>query len=210
MVKQLQEINSFDYKGITYPFSSKNIARAISDLDESLNEGLMTANAKISDQLILGNSYQEELIDGVKKSFSFKYIDKITKKRYSLKSETLMKKSKLPINYWVFAFHCIINNNDYSKRKIQLILGHNFYEPVSYMYDKIVTQIKRCNQEILNEMHELNIENPFDQLLTRERKSIFNNIFIKANAEETENFQYSDEQLIEEYLIFISKKYTEY
>lgn len=138
------------------------------------------------------------------------FESKETKKRYSLKSETLMKKSKLPINYWVFAFHCIINNNDYSKRKIQLILGHNFYEPVSYMYDKIVTQIKRCNQEILNEMHELNIENPFDQLLTRERKSIFNNIFIKANAEETENFQYSDEQLIEEYLIFLSKKYTEY
>jgi type I restriction enzyme R subunit len=75
LVKQLQEINSFEYKGITYPFSSKNIAKAISDLDESLNEGLMTANAKISDQLILGNSYQEELIDGVKKSFSFKYID---------------------------------------------------------------------------------------------------------------------------------------
>lgn len=75
LVKQLQEINTFEYKGITYPFSSKNIARAISDLDESLNEGLMSANTKISDQLILGNSYQEELIDGVKKSFSFKYID---------------------------------------------------------------------------------------------------------------------------------------
>ena len=131
------------------------------------------------------------------------FESKRTKKRYSLKSETLMKRSKLPINYWVFAFHCIINKNDYSKRKIQLILGHDFYEPVSYMYDKIMTQIKRCNQAILNEMQELNIENPFDQLLARERISIFNNMFNKANADETENFQYSDEELIEEYLIFL-------
>jgi type I restriction enzyme R subunit len=75
LVKQLQELNNFEYKGITYPFSSKNIANAIASLDESLNEGLLTANAKITDQLILGNSYSEELIDGVKKSFSFKYID---------------------------------------------------------------------------------------------------------------------------------------
>ncbi len=75
LVNQLQKLNSFEYKGITYPFSPKNIANAISSLDESLNEGLMTANAKITDQLILGNSYQEELIDGVKKSFSLKYID---------------------------------------------------------------------------------------------------------------------------------------
>jgi type I restriction enzyme R subunit len=75
LVNQLQKLNNFEYKGITYPFSPKNIAKAISDLDESLNEGLMTANTKISDQLILGNSYQEELIDGAKKSFSFKYID---------------------------------------------------------------------------------------------------------------------------------------
>jgi len=74
-VKQLQKLNSFEYKSNTYPFSSKNIANAIASLDESLNEGLMTANSKVSDQLILGNSYQEELINGAKKSFSFKYID---------------------------------------------------------------------------------------------------------------------------------------
>jgi len=75
LVNQLQKLNRFEYKGITYPFSPKNIANAVDSLDESLNEGLMTANAKITDQLILGNSYQEELIDGVKKSFSLKYID---------------------------------------------------------------------------------------------------------------------------------------
>ena len=75
LVNQLQKLNSFEYKGITYPFSPKNIANAVQSLDESLNEGLSLANATITDQLILGNSYQEELHDGVKKSFSLKYID---------------------------------------------------------------------------------------------------------------------------------------
>ncbi|MBU1667470.1 HsdR family type I site-specific deoxyribonuclease [bacterium] len=75
LVKQLQELNSFEYKGINYPFSSKSISSAIDDLDESLQEGLMTANARVTDQLVLGNAYQEELVDGAKKSFSFKYID---------------------------------------------------------------------------------------------------------------------------------------
>ena len=75
LVNQLQTINAFEYKGINYKFSSKNIANAVDSLDESLNDGLMSANAKITDQLVLGNSYQEELIDGVKKSFSLRYID---------------------------------------------------------------------------------------------------------------------------------------
>ena len=75
LLKQLQKLNGFEYKGTQYPFSAKNIARAIDDLDVLLNEGLMTANQKISDQLLLGNSYSEDLIDGVKKSFSLHYID---------------------------------------------------------------------------------------------------------------------------------------
>ena len=75
LLKQLQKLNSFEYKGTQYPFSAKNIAKAVDDLDVSLNEGLMTANQKISDQLLLGNSYSEELSDGVKKSFSLHYID---------------------------------------------------------------------------------------------------------------------------------------
>ncbi len=75
LLKQLQKLNGFEYKGTEYKFSAKNIARAIEDLDVLLNEGLMTANQKISDQLLLGNSYSEELIDGVKKSFSLHYID---------------------------------------------------------------------------------------------------------------------------------------
>lgn len=75
LLEQLQKLNGFEYKGTHYPFSAKSIAKAIDDLDVSLNEGLMTANQKISDQLLLGNSYSEELIDGVRKSFSLHYID---------------------------------------------------------------------------------------------------------------------------------------
>ncbi len=75
LLSQLQKINAFEYKGTNYNFSPKNIAKAVDDLDVSLNEGLMTANQKISDQLLLGNSYTEELIDGAQKSFSFRYID---------------------------------------------------------------------------------------------------------------------------------------
>lgn len=65
---QLQKLDGFQYKGTYYPFSAKNIAKVIDDLDILLNEGLMTANQKITNQLLLGNSYSEELIDGVKKS----------------------------------------------------------------------------------------------------------------------------------------------
>jgi len=75
LLKQLQKLNGFEYKGTAYNFSAKNITRAIEDLDVLLNDGLMTANQKISDQLLLGNAYSEELSDGVKKSFSLHYID---------------------------------------------------------------------------------------------------------------------------------------
>lgn len=75
LLEQLQKINGFEYKGVQYKFSPRNIAKAVEELDAPLNEGLMNANQKISDALVLGTSYDEELIDGVKKSFSLHYID---------------------------------------------------------------------------------------------------------------------------------------
>ena len=72
---QLEKINSFEYKGSVYSFSEKNIAKAIEDLDVSLHEGLMSANQKVSDMMLLGSSYKEELPGGVSKSFSLHYID---------------------------------------------------------------------------------------------------------------------------------------
>jgi len=75
LIKRLYAINSYEYKGQKYKFSAKTIARAVEDLDVSLNEGLMVANEKITNYLLLGTSYEESLDGGVKKSFSFKYID---------------------------------------------------------------------------------------------------------------------------------------
>jgi len=75
LLEKLQEINSFEYKGVGYKFSSKNISRAVEELNMPLNEGLSTANQKISDKLMLGSSYEEELTDGNKKSYTLRYID---------------------------------------------------------------------------------------------------------------------------------------
>ncbi len=41
----------------------------------SLNEGLMIANERITNLLLLGTSLEENLEDGTKRSFSFKFID---------------------------------------------------------------------------------------------------------------------------------------
>ncbi len=73
--EQLKKINSFDYKGKNYKFSEKNIKQAMLDIDEPLIDGLIKTNEKIYDHLILGKSYEENLDDGAKKSFSLKYID---------------------------------------------------------------------------------------------------------------------------------------
>ena len=75
LLKQLQALNSFEYKNNKYPFSAKNLAKAINDIDEPLNEGLNRANQKITEQLLLGKAYEEVLNDGVRKSFNINYID---------------------------------------------------------------------------------------------------------------------------------------
>ncbi|MDD3266030.1 MAG: HsdR family type I site-specific deoxyribonuclease [Burkholderiales bacterium] len=75
LFSQLQKINSFEYKSVDYKFTPKNISRAVEELNVPLNEGLTIANQKISDKLVLGTSYDEELNSGDKKSFSLRYID---------------------------------------------------------------------------------------------------------------------------------------
>lgn len=75
LIERLYALNSYEYKGQNYKFSANNIAKAVEDLDVSLNEGLIVANEKITNHLLLGTSYEENLDDGTKKSFSFKYID---------------------------------------------------------------------------------------------------------------------------------------
>ena len=73
--EKLIELNEYKYKGQTYKFSEKNIEQAIKDLDEPLTDGLVRTNEKIYDTLMLGRSYEENLPDGSRRSFSLKYID---------------------------------------------------------------------------------------------------------------------------------------
>jgi len=47
--KQLEKLNSFEYKGEYLKFSNKNIEQAIKDVDEGLTHGLVKTNEKIYD-----------------------------------------------------------------------------------------------------------------------------------------------------------------
>lgn len=75
LAKKLNEINNYEYKGEKYKFSASTIGQAIKDLNEDLVTGLISTNEKIYDLLTLGKSYQENMIDGTKRSFDIKYID---------------------------------------------------------------------------------------------------------------------------------------
>ncbi len=76
LTKKLGEINGYEYKGKRYKFSQSSILKAVDELaGVSLNEGLMIANEKITNLLLLGTSIEENLEDGTRISFSFKFID---------------------------------------------------------------------------------------------------------------------------------------
>ncbi|MGF7058636.1 type I restriction endonuclease subunit R [Brassicibacter mesophilus] len=77
--EQIKSINSYEYKGKKFQFSDRNIEQAIKDINESLTDGLITTNEKIYDKLMLGNSYEEVLLedDGhtTRRSFDISYIN---------------------------------------------------------------------------------------------------------------------------------------
>lgn len=73
--KKLKELNSYEYQGKEYKFSAGNIGQAIKDLNEDLVSGLISTNEKIYNMLTLGKSYQENMVDGSKRSFNIKFID---------------------------------------------------------------------------------------------------------------------------------------
>lgn len=75
LAKKLNEINSYEYKGEKYKFSASTIGQAMADLNEDLVTGLISTNERIYDLLTLGKSYQENMVDGTKRSFDIKYID---------------------------------------------------------------------------------------------------------------------------------------
>ncbi|MFH5885317.1 type I restriction endonuclease subunit R [Halalkalibaculum sp. DA3122] len=74
LVDQLRELNEIEYKGETYDFPDNTFERASRDLQQVLDEGLVNTNEAIYDLLTLGKSY-EQIIQGDKKSFPFKYVD---------------------------------------------------------------------------------------------------------------------------------------
>jgi predicted RNA-binding Zn-ribbon protein involved in translation (DUF1610 family)/transposase-like protein len=58
--------------------------------------------------------------------------------RTSLKSGTVMHKSKLPYRYWMLAFHLITaTRKGFSTKEIQRQLGHKRYQPIWCMVHKI-------------------------------------------------------------------------
>lgn len=75
LAKKLDEINRYEYKGVSYHFSPSTIGQAIKDLNVNLLTGLISTNEKIYDMLTYGKSYEEILFDGSKRSFDFKFID---------------------------------------------------------------------------------------------------------------------------------------
>ncbi|MDI9358337.1 MAG: HsdR family type I site-specific deoxyribonuclease [Phycisphaerales bacterium] len=77
--KQLQKINSIQYKGKDVPFSESNINTAIITMRElPIQDGYMHANRFFYDLITLGTSLEQTISNDKindKKSFSFQYID---------------------------------------------------------------------------------------------------------------------------------------
>lgn len=72
---QLRKLNRYAFAGAENEFSAANIERAIEELDEPLNDGLVRTSEKIYNALLLGKSYPETVGEGKTLSFNLKYID---------------------------------------------------------------------------------------------------------------------------------------
>jgi hypothetical protein len=66
------------------------------------------------------------------------YECKICKTRTTLKSGTVMHKSKLPFRYWFIAMHFLTGTKkSFSAKQIQRQLGHKRYHPIWHMVHKL-------------------------------------------------------------------------
>ena len=73
--KQLEKINSIQYKDKEFSFSESNINAAIIALRElPIQDGFLKANQDFYDLITLGKSLEQSILND-KKSFSFQYID---------------------------------------------------------------------------------------------------------------------------------------
>ena len=76
---------------------------------------------------------------------------KLCKTRTTLKSGTVMHKSKLPYRYWFIAMHLLTSTKkSFSAKEIQRQLGHKRYQPVWHMVHKLRASMgKRDGEYIL-------------------------------------------------------------
>lgn len=72
--EQLQQINSFEYRGERHSFSENSITSSINALRNVPNEGLVFTNENVYDLITLGKSYNET-VQGDRKSYTLRYID---------------------------------------------------------------------------------------------------------------------------------------
>ena len=78
------------------------------------------------------------------------YECKHCKTRTTLKSGTVMHKSKLPFRYWFIAMHLLTSTKKtFSAKEIQRQLGHNRYHPVWHMVHKLRQAMGKRDDEYI-------------------------------------------------------------
>jgi hypothetical protein len=79
------------------------------------------------------------------------YECKLCRTRMTLKSGTVMHKSKLPFRYWFIAMHLLTSTKkSFSSKEIQRQLGHKRYHPIWHMVHKLrCTMGKRDDEYVL-------------------------------------------------------------
>src|SRR5690554_6835380 len=78
------------------------------------------------------------------------YECKQCKTRTTLKSGTVMHKSKLPYRYWFIAMHLLTSTKkSFSAKEIQRQLGHKRYAPIWHMVHKLRKTMGRRDEEYI-------------------------------------------------------------
>ncbi len=78
------------------------------------------------------------------------YECKSCKTRITLKSGTVMHKSKLPFRYWFIAMHLLTaTKKSFSAKEIQRQLGHKRYHPIWHMVHKLRQAMGKRDEEYI-------------------------------------------------------------
>lgn len=106
------------------------------------------------------------------KSDKEQYECKECKFRTTLKSGTVMHKSKLPYRYWFIAMHLLTSTKkSFSAKEIQNQLGHKRYQPIWHMVHKLrIAMGKRDGEYVLAGQIELD-DGYFSTLKPEEEKT---------------------------------------